>query len=61
MSGLAPHGSPEDRGGADAYYHRPFNPHSKVNGVESKLKTNSRNWRDYKRGFENQDDRKDWS
>lgn len=54
------HGSPEDRGSMDAYYNRPFNPHSKFGGVVVKLTQGSSDWHDYNHGFDNEDDRKEW-
>jgi len=53
------HGSPEDRGSADAYYRRGFNPHKMVDGKRVVL-TDPNEIAAYRRGFAEEDDRKDW-
>jgi hypothetical protein len=48
------HGSPEDRGMADSYYGRKFNPHKKVGGKEIPLskKHDAEEFAEYKKGYE---------
>jgi len=55
------HGSPEDRGSADRYYYRRYNPHwfckderiPKEDMTEEEIAQ-------YKRGWDEEDERKDW-
>lgn len=59
------HGGPYDRGTADAYYRRPFNPHYYLAGsYRSPLVSAAEMTADeiaaYTRGFEEQDDFKSW-
>ena len=62
---LPPHGSPQDRGSADRYYGRPYNPHfwpcgtSKGDRVPESAMTESE-ISAYKYGWDNELDRKDW-
>lgn len=59
------HGSPMDRGAADAYYGRPPSPHYWPNGtligdkVERKDMTPEQ-IKEYHEGYDNQIDRKEW-
>ena len=61
------HGSPEDRGSADRYYGRRFRPHKRTPGpgndwarfIETEDLTPDE-IEAYRRGWENEDDRKDW-
>lgn len=61
----AKHGGPFDRGSADAYYHRPYDPHMWPNGtghgtrVEKKDMT-PRDIELYSFGYNYETDRKDW-
>lgn len=59
------HGSPQDRGSADRYYGRPYEPHFWPEGtshgrkiVESEMSGNE--LAAYKYGWDTEDDRKDW-
>ena len=55
------HGSPEDRGSADAYYHRPWNPHKFADGKQVTIESlTPQEIVDYTRGYNNEEDRKDW-
>jgi hypothetical protein len=61
------HGGPYDRGSADAYYRRPFNPHyydgATGQGPQRVAKVGSPEYDAYKAGFYDQDDSgdyKDW-
>jgi len=62
---LPSHGSPQDRGSADAYYGRPYAPHYYVGAsmqserVEKDLMTIGE-IEAYKYGYDNEDDRKVW-
>jgi len=63
--GLPRHGSPQDRGSADAYYHRPYDPHYYVGNSITSERVEKDNMtvgeiEAYKYGYENEDDRKDW-
>ena len=59
------HGSPYDRGSADAYYRRPRDPHYWPNGtyegvrVEASAMT-SKQKSEYEQGYAEQVDFKDW-
>ena len=58
------HGSPQDRGGADAYYRRPYNPHYYVDDTYNSERVERENMTAdeiaaYNYGYENQEDRKD--
>lgn len=59
------HGSPQDRGSADAYYGRPYDPHWWPEGtgfgprIEREDMTPEQ-LEEYEYGFMNEDDRKDW-
>jgi len=61
---LPPHCSPQDRGSADAYYQRLYDPHYITdNGrgiriTQSDMTTEQ--IEEYKYGYENETDRKDW-
>lgn len=57
------HGSPLDRGRADAYYERPKDPHKYPNGTYNPPRvklTDPVEIAAYNRGFDTCDDRKDW-
>ena len=60
------HGSPEDRGSADAYYGRPFNPHYyRGANRDNRERVGRADMTDeeiaeYTRGYDNEDDRKDY-
>ena len=62
------HGSPYDRGSADSYYRRPYNPHYFVGGTYaskevSLAKMTAEEIVEYTRGFNNNEDAqnfKDW-
>jgi hypothetical protein len=62
---LPQHGSPQDRGSADAYYGRPFDPHWWPEGtgigkrVEKEDMTIAQIFQ-YTYGYETETDRKDW-
>ena len=62
---LPKHGSPQDRGSADRYYQRPYEPHWWPNGtgkgemVQQSEMTESQ-IEEYHYGWANEDDRKDW-
>lgn len=59
------HGSPQDRGSADRYYGRPYEPHwypmgsYKGERVPESLMTNEQ-VEEYKYGYETEENRKDW-
>ncbi len=62
---LPRHGSPQDRGSADAYYGRPFEPHYFTGNtyqstcvVEAVMTVAQ--IEEYRYGYENEEDRKDW-
>lgn len=62
---LPRHGSAEDRGAADRYYGRPFNPHYFKGATYSSERVDltdptSPEWLAYKRGWDECTDRKDW-
>lgn len=59
------HGSPHDRGSADAYYGRPFNPHYFTGATyqSPEVKTpqmTEAEIAEYRDGYENETDRKVW-
>lgn len=62
---LPKHGSPQDRGSADRYYGRSYNPHFWPEGTEKGFKVTESQMTQseieaYKYGFENEEDRKNW-
>jgi hypothetical protein len=61
---FAYHGGPFDRGGADRYYGRPYNPHKYPNGTyngpEVRL-TDPEEIEAYRAGFDLMEDRKHWT
>ena len=62
---LPRHGSPQDRGSADAYYERPYAPHYYVGASMQSERVEKDNMTvgeiaAYDYGYENEDDRKDW-
>ena len=64
-NGLPKHGSPQDRGSADRYYGRPYNPHWYPSGTHKGKRVNrdemsSEEIAEYDYGWENEQDRKDW-
>ncbi len=57
------HGSPYDRGSADAYYGRPMDPHKYPNGTyhgDRVTDLTDKEVAQYNRGYLEQTDRKDW-
>ena len=59
------HGGPQDRGSADAYYGRNYDPHWYPLGTHKGERIESIDMSDseieeYKYGYENEDDRKDY-
>lgn len=60
------HGSPYDRGSADAYYRRPHNPHyylMKDTMFSERIERNEMTEdqiAEYSAGYNEEDDRKDW-
>ena len=59
------HGSPQDRGSADAYYGRGYNPHYYVGATNLSERVEQDNMtvgeiEAYKYGYDNEDDRKVW-
>lgn len=63
MLGGPPHGSPMDRGSADAYYGRPKDPHKYPNGTGNPPRvalTDPFEIECYHYGYDNEYDRKDW-
>jgi hypothetical protein len=59
------HGSPQDRGSADAYYGRGYNPHYYVGATKQSELVEQDNMTvgeiaAYKYGYDNEDDRKVW-
>lgn len=58
------HGGPYDRGSADAYYRRPFDPHYWTNGTGGgqriKIERGTPEYEAYSAGYREQDDFKDW-
>lgn len=64
-SNLPKHGSPMDRGAADAYYGRSPNPHYWPNGTLKGYKVTREDMTaeqiaEYYEGYDNQIDRKEW-
>jgi len=62
---LPEHGSPQDRGGADAYYGRQYDPHwypeGSYNGDRIEMANmDSEQIVEYTYGYNNEEDRKDW-
>lgn len=62
---LPRHGSPQDRGSADAYYGRPYDPHYYVGATYNSERVEKDNMtvgeiEAYKYGYDNEEDRKDW-
>lgn len=62
---LPKHGSPRDRGSADAYYGRRPEPHYWPNGTLHGYKVTAEDMTaeeiaDYYDGYDNEDNRKDW-
>lgn len=58
-------GSPQDRGSADRYYGRPFNPHYYPSGTGKGIRIDREQLAEaqiaeYKYGYDNEEDRKDW-
>jgi hypothetical protein len=62
MISLPLHGSPADRGSADAYYCRIAKPHQKLEGGAEELFSGPEDprWQEYMDAYNNEDDRKDW-
>jgi hypothetical protein len=59
------HGSPQDRGSADAYYGRAYSPHYYVGASMQSERVEKDNMTvgeiaAYKYGYDNEDDRKVW-
>ena len=57
------HGSPADRGSADAYYGRPSRPHKWPSGTNKGYKVTDltiEEVMEYDEAYENEEDRKDW-
>jgi hypothetical protein len=59
------HGSPQDRGAADAYYGRKYNPHWYPSGTYNgkvilEEAMTKEQVEEYKYGYANQEDKKDW-
>lgn len=63
--GIAKHGSPQDRGSADRYYGRSYDPHYwphgsyKGNRIEAENMT-AQEMEEYKYGWDTEENRKDW-
>lgn len=62
---LPRHGSPQDRGSADRYYGRPYDPHYYVGASITSEKVEMADMTvdqiaAYRYGYDNEDDRKDW-
>ena len=56
---MAQHGSPYDRGSADRYYGRAFNPHHRLNGEEVTDLTPEQ-IAEYRAGWSEESGSKDW-
>lgn len=59
------HGSPQDRGSADRYYGRRFDPHWWPNGTGKGIRVEMEDMTpeqidEYEYGFDNEEDQKDW-
>ena len=64
-STLPRHGSPQDRGSADRYYGRGYEPHyytgaSYMSTYVPKEDMTAEEIAEYKYGYDNEEDRKDW-
>ena len=62
---LPRHGGPQDRGSADAYYGRPYDPHYYVGDSITSERVEKADMTEgeiaaYYYGYDNEDDRKDW-
>jgi hypothetical protein len=62
---LPKHGSPQDRGSADAYYGRRFDPHWWPEGTSKGIRVEMADMtkeqiEEYTYGYDNEEDRKDW-
>ena len=62
---LPRHGSPQDRGSADAYYGRRYDPHYYVGASLQSERVGKDNMtvgeiEAYRYGYDNEEDRKDW-
>ena len=62
---ICKHGSPADRGSADAYYGRAIDPHYYPNGTYKGARIPASDMTqeqidDYINAYNNEDDRKDW-
>ena len=62
---LPRHGSPQDRGSADAYYGRPYDPHYYVGDSLKSERVEKHTMtvgevEAYRYGYDNEEDRKDW-
>jgi len=65
MTDIPKHGSPQDRGSADRYYGRPFNPHWYPEGTYKGQRIELQDMTAdeivaYTKGFNEEEDRKDW-
>ena len=65
MTDIPKHGSPQDRGSADRYYGRPFNPHWYPEGTHKGQRVELQDMTAdeivaYTKGFNEEEDRKDW-
>jgi len=65
LTNLRRHGSPEDRGSADKYYGRRFNPHYYVGDSYNSSRIERKDMTPkelvlYRRGWEEETDKKDW-
>ena len=65
MNGIAPHGSPYDRGMSDSYYRRPERPHKWLDriGAQRVDDLNPEEIEEYRAGYDWNDeygDKKDW-
>lgn len=63
--GIPLHGSPQDRGSADRYYNRSFDPHYWPRGTYKGERVEQDNMtvgeiEAYRYGWDNEEDRKDW-
>ena len=59
------HGGPLDRGSADRYYCRPFDPHYWPEGTYKGIRVEEADMtvdqiEEYRYGYNNENDRKDW-
>jgi len=59
------HGSPQDRGSADAYYGRAYDPHYYVGDSLQSERVGKESMSEgeikaYRYGYDNEEDRKDW-